>query len=271
MDRKQAERISARLALAAGFAITIGVWTHTGYADTEELTSVGRETAAVTASYDQAQQLLATIRTQVLLTSVRVRDALLAGSRTVTADSREQAEESFHLIQMALEDYEPVAGSGEQEIQLLSLRTELDRFHQACIGALAFAPARSPKAIREVLNRALVPTRDTALAISEKIQTLNREAYIAKENTAAGLYQSAERSSRSQLGIALAVGLLLLLSTGFYAARLDSHLTVQLQRAARLSRQLHDTEAQLLAARAESGRIAPVIAPPYDRDPDSAA
>src|SRR4029079_18926965 len=129
-------------------------------------------------------------------------------SPTVTAENREEVEESFHLIQMALEDYEPVARSGEQDIQLLSLRTELDRFHQASIGALAPAPGRSPKAIREALNRELMPRRESALAISEEIQTLNRQAYIAKQNAAADVYESAERNSRRNLGIALALSLL---------------------------------------------------------------
>lgn len=267
MDRTQAERISARMALIIGFAVTLGLWTYTGYAFTRQIDRVREEAAGVTARYNQAQQLLTTVRTQVLLTSVRVRDALLAGDPIAVADNREQAEESFHLIRMAIEDYEPVVRSASEGDQILSLRMEIDRFHQASTQALGDAPGRSTAVIREVLNRSFTPRREAALDISEEIQTLNRQAYIGQQNDIADIYRTAERSSRRQLGVALALSLGILFMTSLYAGKLDERLRMQLKRDVRLSRELHDTATQLLAERAEAQPLPAVRS--HDGDGDA--
>lgn len=217
MDRTHAERISARMVIFIGFAITSGLWTYAGYAVTQQIRDVKNDAAAVTARYDQGQQLLTTVRTQVLLSSVHVRDALLAGSVSAVAEDREQVEESFNLIAEAIEDYEPVAGSASDGDQLLSLRAELDRFHVASINALGFAPGRSPKAIRAVLNEQVMPRREAALGISEEIQALNRRAYIGRQNDIAGIYEAVERRSRRQLTLALVLSLGVLFMTSLYA------------------------------------------------------
>lgn len=232
MDRAQVERISARTALGVGFAITIGLWTYTGFAVSQQLAGVKAGAAELTARYDQSQQLLMTVRTQVLLISVRVRDALLARSPRAVAESREEMEESFHLISMAIEDYEPIARAATDGDQLLALRLELDRFEQTSLRAVGLAPGRSVAAIRAVLNEQLMPRREAALSISEEIQTLNRQAYIGHQNDIGNIYEAADRSSRRQLGVALALSLGVLLMTSFYAARLDARLQMQLEREA---------------------------------------
>jgi hypothetical protein len=257
VDRTQAERISVRMAVFIGFTITSGLWAYTGYAVTQQISDVKNEAAAVTVRYDQRQQLLATVRTQVLLSSVHVRDALLARSATVVAEDRERAEESFRLIAAAIEDYEPVARWATDGDQLVSLRTELDRFHLASINALGSAPGRSSTAIREYLNEQLMPRRESVLGISEQIQALNRRAYIGRQNDIAGVYEAAERKSRWQLSVALVLSLVVLLMTGVYAEELDMRLGRQLTRDVRLSRELFDVGTQLPAARADASGSVP--------------
>jgi len=210
---------------------------------------------------------LTTVRTQVLLSSVRVRDALLATSPSAIEENREEVEQSFHLIQMALEDYEPVAQSATQGAEVLSLRTELDRFHQASVGALGFAPGRSPTTVRDVLNQQVMPRRETALAISEQIQSLNRQAYMRQQVATAAIYEAAEHKSRRQLGIALALSLGVLLLTSLYAATLDARLSLQLRQDARLSSELDDMATQLLAARPEVNRVNGLLGHSQDDDP----
>lgn len=257
MDWTHVERISVRIALAVGFCVTVALWVYTGYAFTERMSAARDDAAAVTARYDQAQQLLTTVRTQVLLISVRVRDALLTADASGIAEDREQIEEAYRVILMAVQDYEPVVRSADESGQVFRLREELDRFHQASLGVLNDATSRAPAAIRDALNRNLMPRREAALFMSEEIQALNRRAYIAQQTDIAAIHQAAERKSRQQLGIALALSLGVLFLTSLYAGKLDARLRMQLKRDVRLSRELHDTTTKLIAAQAAADQSRP--------------
>lgn len=252
MKRIQLERLSVRTALALGFCVTLGLWLYTGYAFTSRIETVRRDAAEVASRYLRAQELLSTVRAQVLLSSVRVRDALLNPVPPALAQHREQIEAAHRIIQMALADYEPVvAQSGDQ---VARLRREVEQFHATSMGVLADAAGRDPAAIREVLNRHIVPRREAALAISEEIQTLNRHTFIAQQADIADIHRIAELQSRRQLGIGLVVGLGTLLLTSLYAGRLESRLRHQMERDARMSSELQQMAAKVIGAQEEERR-----------------
>src|SRR3990172_2362646 len=73
-------RLTIRAALLLGFGATFGIWLAAGYYFTRRISDIETRTAAINARYIQAQELLSTVRTQVLLGSVYVRDALLEPS-----------------------------------------------------------------------------------------------------------------------------------------------------------------------------------------------
>ncbi len=255
MKPAQIERWSVRSALAIGFCVTLGVWLYTGYAFTQRIETVRREAAEVASRYTRAQELLSTVRAQVLLSSVRVRDALLNPAPEAMRESAEQVEASYRITRMALADYEPVMGSRVESDQLASLQKEVEEFHATLIDVLADAAGRSPAAVREVLNRHIVPRREAALAISEEIQALNRRAFIQQQSDIAEIHRVAELQSRRSLGIALVIGLGVLLLTSWYAGRLEARLRTQLERDARMSRDLQETTAKLMTAQEEERRI----------------
>ena len=85
------ERLSFRAALAIGFGATLGLWLYTGYAFDQRNARVRTAADEVSSRYTRAQELLSTVRAQVLLTAVTVRDALLDPDAPKTIDSyREQ-------------------------------------------------------------------------------------------------------------------------------------------------------------------------------------
>jgi len=248
----QIERLSVRTALALGFCVTLGLWLYTGYAFTRRIEVVQRDAADVASRYTRAQELLSTVRAQVLLSSVRVRDALLNPEPQAQAQYREQIEAAHRIIEMALADYEPVvAQSGDQ---VARLRGEVEQFHATSIDVLSDAAGRNSAAVREVLNRHIVPRREAALAISEEIQTLNRRTFIAQQADIAEIHRIAELQSRRQLGIALVVGLGTLLLTSLYAGRLESRLRDQMARDGRMSRELQQMAAKVIGAQEEERR-----------------
>ena len=254
MKRAQIERLSIRTALAIGFCVTLGLWLYTGYAFTQRIDTVQREATEVAARYTRAQELLSTVRAQVLLSSVRVRDALLDTDPSGLARHREQVEASHRLILMALTDYEPVIGPGRDADQIERLKREVEQFHVTSLDVLADAFGRSPAAIREVLNRHIVPRREAALAISEEVQALNRGAFIQQQADIAAIHRAAESQSRQRLGAALIVGLGTLLLTSLYAGRLESRLRHQMKRDTRMSNELQQVAAKVIGAQEEERR-----------------
>src|SRR4026208_1320966 len=112
MSRLLLNRISVRTALAIGCGATLGLWLYTGYAFEQRMQAVQIESNLVAMRYLRAQELLATVRSQMLLGSVGLRDILFSTDRRVIEDDRLQIEASYRLVVMALDDYEPVIGSG---------------------------------------------------------------------------------------------------------------------------------------------------------------
>ena len=254
MKRAQIERLSIRTALAIGFCVTLGLWLYTGYAFTQRIEAAQRDAAEVASRYTRAQELLSTVRAQVMLSTVRVRDALLDPQPEVVAQSHEQIDASRRIVNMALTDYEPVMGPGVEGNQIERLRREVEQFHTTTAAVLADAAGKNPAQIRAILNRDIVPRRDAALAISEEIQAINRRAFVQQQQDIAEIHRAAELENRERLGMALVIGLGVVLLTSVYATRLEGRLRVQMDRDARMSQELQDSAAKLIAAQEEERR-----------------
>jgi hypothetical protein len=249
MDRSTLERVSVRSALALGFCATFGLWLYTGYLFNRRIDTLQIDATAVAARYLRAQELLATVRSQVLLGSVEVRDALLSSEPPAWEEGRAQIDASYRDIIKALDDYEPVLGSTLESDALSRLRVEVERFHRTSVGALDDARGASPSAVRDVLMRNLGPRRDAAIGISEEIQQINRRAFVQEQREIEEIHRVAATNSRRGLGLALVIGMGVVLLTSVYAARLESRLRSQLKRDVRMSLELHDAATQLLAAK----------------------
>ena len=250
----QLERLSMRTALAIGFGVTLGLWLYTGYSFTQRIDTLQREAAEGAARYTRAQDLLSTVRAQVLLSSVRVRDALLDPQPDALRQYREQVDSAYRIVRMALADYEPVIGSGGESEQFRRLASAVEQLHLSSTAVLDDAAGKNPSQIRDILNRNIVPRREAALAISEEVQAINRRAFVQQQNDISEIHRIAERRSREGLGIALVVGLTVVLLTSLYAGRLEARLRVQMERDARMSQELQNSAAKLIAAQEEERR-----------------
>src|SRR5215475_486695 len=89
MMRRPFGPVTIRTALLVGFGLTLGLWLFAGYQVTQRMTDEQRDAAAINARYVHAQELLSSVRAQVLLASVVVGDALLEPDPRVAPNSRE--------------------------------------------------------------------------------------------------------------------------------------------------------------------------------------
>jgi signal transduction histidine kinase len=232
----------------------LGLWLYTGYAFTTRIDAVRQESGEIASRYLRAQDLLSTVRSQVLLSAVRIRDALLNPEPAARPEYQRLLQESHQTIVKALEDYQPVIGVRIEGDAIERLSREITLFHESSLRVMADAADRSPRAVSDTLNRYIAPRREAALAISDEVQTLNRLAYVQQQQDLTEVHRIAELQSRRQLGMALIVGLGVLLITSLHASRLEVRLRDQLERDARLSRELQQTAAKILNAQEEERR-----------------
>ena len=72
---------SVRAALLAGFAIVFGLWLLWGYQLVHSLQRIEQNVTIVHESYVRGERTLSKVRTNILLGSIYLRDALIDGSR----------------------------------------------------------------------------------------------------------------------------------------------------------------------------------------------
>lgn len=249
------ERLSIRAALALGIAVTLGLWLFTSYTFTRRIDDVQRQATAVASRYTRAQELLSTVRAQVLVSSVRVRDALLNPDPASLAGYREQLEAIQLVINNALDAYEPVLDTAPGQDHVRNLRAEVNEFHLTSLAVLAESAAPSNSTVRDLLNRRIIPRREAAVKISEDIQGLNRLAFVRQQADIAEIHRLAETQSWRRLGIALATSLGVLLIAAAYSGRLEARLRRQMERDSRMTRELHDATIKLIGAQEDERRI----------------
>src|SRR6187551_3390572 len=135
----------------------------------------------INARYTRAQDLLTTVRGQVLMGSVYVRDALLDPNPATADEYRHQMEESYHAADEALKTYVPVVDVPDEHERIERLRHDLDDFRHTLLDVLSTDSRRWPAEARDLLRRRIMPKREGVIRISEEVQVLNRSAFVQQQ------------------------------------------------------------------------------------------
>ena len=243
-----------QVALVLGFVLIVGLWAYTGYEFTSRMAAVEEQSADITARYLEAQERLTTVRSQVLVGSVHVRDALLESDRTLIPRYQQQIEDTYRTIDNALRDYEPVLDTEAGRATVERLRREFDGFKAMTAQVLASVKEGSPRDVRTLLNQSLVPRREAAVRVSEEVQSLNRAAFVQHQANIAQIHRVAERRTWQQVGLALVSSLAIAMLFSIYAGRLESRLLAQMQTNEHNTRSLQQLSTRLIGAQEEERR-----------------
>ena len=253
MEREQLGR-PIRAALFLGFGLIVGIWLFAGYYFTRRIADVERQAAAINARYMHAQELLSTVRAQVLLGSVYVRDALLDPDPTTASDYRRRLEDSYTTVDQALQQYVPVLDSEAEREQVTRLRGEIGDFRRTMLDVLATDATRWPTEARTLLRTRVMPKRELVIGLSEQAQALNRGAFIQQQSAVADVYGVTQRRIWQSLGVALATSLGIALLATLYAGRLEDRIRRQRAKDVQNTRDLQHLSAKLLNAQEEERR-----------------
>ena len=253
MGNRFADGLTIRAVLLAGFSLTLGLWLFVGYQVTLRMQETQREGAAAGARYQQAQELLASVRTQVLVASVYVRDALLNPDAGSVGSHREEISRAYATIDQELARYVPFVGSPSERERVARLREEVREFRIATDEVLSTDRADWPRNAGSLIQR-FMPRREAAIGISEEVQALNRAAFIEQQQAVRGMQSSLQQQVWTVFGLALAISMAIGWLAFRHSTRLERRLTEQYSREEQTAIDLQRLSARLLHAREEEQR-----------------
>jgi signal transduction histidine kinase len=246
--------LTIKAALFLGFGLTFGLWLMTGYQFTQRMNALEDRASAINARYMQAQELLSTVRAQMLLGSVYLRDALLDPDPATANDYRRELEETYRIADQALREYVPILDSPDEAERVTHLRREIDAFRNTVLQVLATDSSRWPAMARVIIRTLIMPKRETVIQVSDEVQALNRSAFVQLQSEIAETHRATQRQVWLRLGFALAASLGIALLAAFYAGRLENRIRRQSARNVQNARDLQRLSAQLIHAQEEERR-----------------
>jgi signal transduction histidine kinase len=243
-----------RTAVFVGFGLIGVIWLAAGYYFTGRMAELEQLSKDINARYTRAQDLLTTVRGQVLMGSVYVRDALLDPNPAMADEYRSQLEENYRAADEALQSYVPVVDVPGEQQRIAGLRRELEEFRRTLLDVLSTDSRRWPAEARDLLRRRIMPKREGVIRISEEVQVLNRSAFVQQQLDIASLYRATQRRVWQTVGLALAASVAIALLATLHAGRLERRIQAQRLRDVETARDLQRLSSQLLTAQEEERR-----------------
>jgi signal transduction histidine kinase len=244
-------------ALAVGFALVFALWLAWGYQLVHAFLEIQRNAADVHATYVRGEQVLSRVRTNVLLSSIYVRDALIDAANPRREESRRELAGRRDEIEEILRTYVPNVPSAVEREHWARLQGELTAYWASREIALTEAGVRGSAEAAALLRREVVPSRNTVLEILDQLGAMQTVANERHQTEARASYRAiGGRLAAVGIGTML-LALLVAVVASRHVRRLERHIDSQRQTEqqtredlARLSARLvavQETERQTLA------------------------
>ena len=185
--------------LVAGLSLTVAVWLFAGYYFASRIRGLELEAAAVSRRYIAAQETIGSTRRQLDLAALHLRDALLDPDPAPDRYRRE-VNAAFDASEDLLAEYVPVLDSQSERRHLDRLRKNIQELRQANGDLLAGDSQRWHSASGVLLLGEVTPKRDAAIGVSDDLQKLNRDAYVAQQAETARVHSAISESILGDAG-----------------------------------------------------------------------
>src|SRR5262245_14400044 len=159
--------LSLRRLVLLGFGGVFILWLFSAYALSKEMAQADARSLEIRSGFLRNEQLLSTVRTQVLLGAVILRDTRIDSPGSL-AQAQAQLENMRTSVDRALADYLPRPDSTVEQDLWLNLQTELRAYWASFAPALPISAARSERSAPAAayVRDELIPKRETVIGIS---------------------------------------------------------------------------------------------------------
>jgi signal transduction histidine kinase len=243
-----------RPVLLFGFAVIFGLWIVSAYALVQRVGDAERQSAAITARFIEGEELLFTVRGQVFLSSVYVRDAVLDARPDAPSFYREELRKTRAEVEQALARYLPDVNSSIERQHWTHLQSALQAYWLSVSPMLMGQVPGNPDQARALIRRQVIPQRDLIVSISDDLRTLNQDAFQDQQANVAQLHQALRQRIWGTSGIAVALGLAIAFLAARYSGRLESRIRQQHLQERQHKRDLQRLSAELVHAQENERR-----------------
>lgn len=234
---------STVIALGLGFAVVFSLWLLWGYQFMRSLEQMEQNISAAHESYLRGDRALAKVRTNVLLGSIYLRDAIIDNDPTRRDHYRAELRRLRTEVKQMLREYVPEVTSPVDREHWARLQTKLDDYWKS--REVAFSgQTRSPAESAAILRSGIVPRRETVLAIVDQLAALQGAATGRHRVEADALYRQARTRLLSVGGGILVVALVVAIMASRQVNRLQRLIERQ-----RLGEQRNRQDLERLSAR----------------------
>jgi signal transduction histidine kinase len=261
--------LSVNAALIAGFTAVFGLWLLWAYQLVRGLDDIQARVTSAEQTNAEVNEVLSLVRTDVLLGSIYLRDALIDRDSPTGTHYRSELERLRFQSATLLEDYLARLESGEERREWLRLAEGLEEYWRS--REVAFSPSqRSTLQSAQVLRQQVVPRRQHVLDIVDQLGRLQQAADDRMQRETGELHGEVRWRMGWMGAGTLIVALLVAASASRHAQRLQRQVErqrrseqenrqdlerlsarlvdVQEQERRHLSRELHDAVGQALTA-----------------------
>jgi signal transduction histidine kinase len=244
-----------KAALFLGFAMICATWLFAGYYFTRRMTDLRTRATSISDRYIRGQDLLTTVRSQVLIGSVYVRDALLDPERENADEYRAKLEDAYRTADQALQQYVPVVDAPTERERVAHLKADIADFRDTVLDVLATDSSRWPIEARTLLRRQIMPKRESVIRVTDEAQALNRSAFVQQQNDIASVYRATQRRLWGSFGVAVLVSLCISVLAAIYVGRLEDRIHRQRVKEGENARDLQRLSMKLISAQEEERRV----------------
>jgi len=243
-----------KAALLTGFLVIFTVWLASTAYFTEHLAETQARSAAIHARHTRGQELLFAVRSQVLLGSIYVRDALIEINQSLTGapSARDQLRSLQAQVSQELEQYRAI-DSVNDGAAWKQLEDELRDYWDAAVRLVALGPD-DRIAAQSRLHTEVIPKRDGIAHLSDEIRQVMADNASREQRELSEANWQVRRRIWETTAVAVAVGVAIAILSTWYVRRLEATVREDHAEVARNRQELRHLSGRLVRAQEDERR-----------------
>ena len=240
------------LVLFVGFGVLLVLIAAAGTIAVGKASTIFGEHAAINVAYDRFQFALGGLRSEIFLASLYVHELMLDSESKAADEQRDRLKTGEGLAQRYLKELKSLAAP-ELSSDIDELRDEIDSYWAYLAPALEDPELGTPQKF-ETLQREFVARHDSALAITRRIEDINRESFERRRKSLAESQDEFIHYIWATVAVTLGLGFVIAGASGYGMYRLQLRADRQRQRREKAESELRRLSSQLLHTQEEERR-----------------
>jgi signal transduction histidine kinase len=243
-----------KAALIAGFLALFAVWLTSVYYFTDRLAASQASSAALHQRFARGQELLFTIRTQVLLGSIYIRDALIESNEQRASEARAQLRSLQTQVREELDQYISSVDSAVDPAAWARLERELRDYWDTALVLTSQRPGDTASTTQAVLRTQVIPRRELIIALSNEIRGLMADAFSREQGQLDAIHRQVRRRMWEATAVAVALGVAVAGVATRFVGRLEAMIRRENAEVDRSRRDLQRLSGRLVRAQEDERR-----------------